>query len=131
MTIQALRTVSIHVASLALAVALSTVTALAGTTGSISGIVTDAKTGTPVSDARVVAHALSQELTTTTDSRGYFVFFTLPPDNYSITVQKARYATQSSSGYEVEADQTQLYGFEITPETAYERSDQSDVDLPR
>jgi hypothetical protein len=117
MKIQALKILSIHVSSLVLAVALSTVTALAGTSGGIGGLITDATTGKPASGASVVAHSASQELTTTTDARGHFMFFALQPDSYSITIQEDGYVTQSSDGYEVEADQTQLYDFKITPET--------------
>lgn len=116
MTIQALKALSLHLSSLVLAVALSTIAALAGTSGGIGGRINDASTGKPVSGARVVVHSASQELTTTTDARGHYMFFALQPDSYSITVQKDGYVTQSSGGYEVEADQTQLYDFKITPE---------------
>jgi hypothetical protein len=116
MTIQALKTPSLSLSSLVLAVALSTITALAGTSGGIGGKITDASTGKPVAGAVVVVLAASEELTTTTDARGYFRFLELPPDRYSITVEKAGYVTQSWSEYEVEADQTQLYDFQITPE---------------
>jgi hypothetical protein len=116
MVIQALRTLSISLSSLVLAVAFSTITALAGTSGGIGGKITDANTGKPVAGAVVVVLAASEELTTTTDAKGYFRFFELPPDRYSITVEKGGYVTQSWSGYDVEADQTQLYDFQVTPE---------------
>jgi hypothetical protein len=121
MTIQALKALSLSLSSLFLAVALSTITALAGTSGGIGGKITDAKTGKPVAGAVVVALAASEELKTTTDAHGYFRFFALPPDRYSITVVEDGYVTQSWSGYEVEADQTQLYDFQITPETPNNR----------
>jgi hypothetical protein len=95
MTIQALKTPSLSLSSLVLAVALSTITALAGTSGGIGGKITDASTGKPVAGAVVVVLAASEELTTTTDARGYFRFLELPPDRYSITVEKAGYVTQS------------------------------------
>jgi Carboxypeptidase regulatory-like domain len=117
MKVQALKTPSIQVSSFVLAVALSTAAALAGTSGGIGGMITDANTGKPVSGASVVALSASQELTTTTDARGHFMFFALQPDSYSITIQKDGYVAQSSAGYEVDADQTQLYDFKITPET--------------
>jgi Carboxypeptidase regulatory-like domain len=117
MKIHALKIPSIHVSSLVLALAISTVTALAGTSGGVGGMITDANTGKPVSGASVIAHSASQELTTTTDARGHFMFFALQPDSYSITIQKGGYVAQSSDGYEVEADQTQLYDFKITAET--------------
>jgi hypothetical protein len=122
MTIQALKTLSLNLSSLALAVALSTITALAGTSGGFDGKITDANTGKPVAGAIVVVHAASQELTTTTDAKGYFRFFELPPDSYSVTIEKGGYATQSLSGYEVEADQTQFYDFQITPEMTPEKN---------
>ena len=117
MTIQALKTLSLKLSSLVFVVTLSTSTALAGTSGGFAGKITDANTGAPVAGAVVVVHAASQELTTTTDARGYFRFFELPPDSYSITIEKGGYVSQSSSGYEVEADQTQFYAFQITPQT--------------
>jgi len=122
MTIQVLKTLSLSLSSLVLAIALSTIAGLAGTSGGISGKITDASTGQPVAGAIVVVHAPSQERTTTTDARGYFRFFALPPDTYSITVQRSGYVAQSSDGYEVEADQTQLYDFKITPEPPSNRS---------
>jgi hypothetical protein len=121
MTIQALKSLSLSLSSLVLAVALSTITALAGTSGGIGGKITDANTGKPVAGAVVVALAASEELKTTTDAQGHFRFFALPPDRYSITVEKDGYVTQSWSRYEVEADQTQLYDFQITPETPNNR----------
>ena len=121
MTIQALKTLSLNLSSLVLAVALSTITALAGTNGGISGKITDANTGDPVAGAIVEVHAPSQELTTATDAQGYFRFLQLPPDSYSITIDKGGYVLQSSSGYEVEADQTQLYDFQVTPEAPNNR----------
>ena len=48
MTIQALKTLSLSLLSLVLAVALSTITALAGTSGGIGGRITDANTDKPV-----------------------------------------------------------------------------------
>jgi len=116
MTIQALKPLSLSLSSLLFAVALSTVAALAGTSGGIDGRITDASTGMPVAGAVVVVHAAQQELTTTTDARGFFRFFALPPDTYNITVQKGGYVTSSNDGYEVDADQTQLYDFKIMPE---------------
>jgi hypothetical protein len=121
MTIETLKIPSLSVSSLVLAVALSTIAALAGTSGGIGGRITDANTGKPVAGAVVVVLAGSEELTTTTDARGYFRFFALPPDRYSITVEKGGYVTQSWSGYEVEADQTQLYDFQVTPEAPNNR----------
>jgi hypothetical protein len=128
MTIQALRTLSLNLSSLVLVVALSTIAALAGTSGGISGKITDANTGKPVAGAIVVVHAPSQELTTTTDARGYFRFFELPPDSYTITIDKGGYVMQSMSGYEVDADQTQLYDFQITPETTPEKNLNTDTE---
>ena len=121
MTIQTLKTLSLSLSALVLAVALSTIAALAGTSGGIGGKITDAKTGSPVAGAVIVLLAASEERTTTTDARGYFRFFALQPDSYSITVEKGGYVTESWSGYDVEADQTQVYDFQITPQMPNKR----------
>ena len=71
--------------------------ALAGTTGTLSGSVTeDSAKGTPIAGAKVSASSPSQAVTTTTDANGHFVFLSLAPDSYTISVEKRRLLGQSS-----------------------------------
>ncbi len=78
--------------------------ALAGTTGSLSGNVTDAK-GAPVAGASVTVTSPSQQASTTTDAGGHFNFISLAPDTYSVAVEKKGYNTTTQAGVTVFADQ--------------------------
>lgn len=89
--------------------------ALAGTSGGIAGTITDAKTGTPISGVRLQISSPSQTVNTTTDAHGHFIVFSLEPDNYTLTAAKDGYATRSSAGYSVYADQTQQYNLSLSP----------------
>jgi len=87
----------------------------AGTLGGIAGFVTDAKTGVPVAGARVEITSPSQSVTATTDAKGHYVALSLPPDDYTLTVLKADYVTQTFGSYSVFADQTQQYDLKMQP----------------
>lgn len=87
--------------------------ALAGTSGNIAGVVRDAATGAPVAGVQLHIASGSQEITTTTDAHGHFVAFYLQPDDYTMTAEKAGYATRTASGYTVFADQTIQYDLQI------------------
>ncbi len=89
--------------------------ATAGTLGGIGGIVTDAKTGAPIAGAQVQISAPSQKVTVTTDAHGHYIAFSLQPDDYTLTAEKAGYDTKSISGYSVFADQTQVYDLQLDP----------------
>jgi uncharacterized surface anchored protein len=92
-----------------------TTSALAGTTGGISGIITDASTGEPLAGAHLQISSSSQAATATTDSHGHYIVLSLPPDDYTVTVSKAGYDPKSVSNCTVEADQTQVYDLKLTP----------------
>jgi Carboxypeptidase regulatory-like domain len=89
--------------------------ALAGTMGNIAGTVRDSATGAPIAGVSLRISSNSQTVSTTTDSHGHFVVFSLQPDDYTLTAQKDGYGTQSFPGYAVSADQTQLYDLKLTP----------------
>ena len=89
----------------------------AGTLGGIAGIVTDSKTGAPIAGAKVEITSGSEKVTATTSSNGHYVALSLPPDNYTLTVVKDGYVTQSFPGYAVQADQTQQYDLRVDPGT--------------
>jgi hypothetical protein len=91
--------------------------ALAGTSGGIAGTVTDAKTGAAVAGVQLQLTSPSQSVTTTTDAHGHYIVTSLQPDDYTATLQKSGYGTQSFSGLSVYADQTQRYDLQLTPGT--------------
>jgi len=80
---------------------------LAGTTGSITGTVTDKATNAPIAGIRVTASSPSQDATTTSDATGHFTFLSLAPDTYTISIEKAGYDQFSQSGITVQSDQSQ------------------------
>ena len=79
--------------------------ALAGTTGSITGTVSDAKTHLPLAGVRVEIASPSQTSATTTDAGGRFTFISLSPDTYAITLGKTGYERLVAGGITVQADQ--------------------------
>lgn len=78
---------------------------LAGTTGTLSGTVTDSATNQPISGASVSVSSPSQSATASTDTGGHFVFLSLAPDTYLVSVQKQGYDEVLSRGVTVIADQ--------------------------
>ena len=88
--------------------------ATAGTTGSVTGLVTSAS-GAPVSDARVVAVSPSQTATVTTDASGRFALLSLAPETFTITISKQGFETDSLTGISVFADQVQTLRVTLTP----------------
>jgi hypothetical protein len=86
--------------------------ALAGTTGGLSGIVTDTK-GAPVAGAAVRAISASETATTRTDNSGHFVFLSLAPDTYTVSIEKDGYNPLSYAGISIFADQVQTLSFRM------------------
>jgi hypothetical protein len=82
------------------------VTAVAGTTGAISGTIVDASTGAPIANADVTAAAPSGSGSTKTDSRGFYVLQSLIPDTYTLSVQSTGYNPVSIPGLVVQQDLT-------------------------
>jgi hypothetical protein len=85
---------------------------LAGTTGSLSGQVSD-ETGAPVAGAAVKVASASQTATATTDGSGHFSFISLAPDTYVVTVTKQGYNPNSYPGVTVFADQSQTLALRL------------------
>jgi hypothetical protein len=79
---------------------------LAGTTGIINGRVIDVAGNKPLADARVTATSPSGIATTTTDGNGRFIFVSLAPDTYTVSVFKDGYEPVSEAGVSVFADET-------------------------
>ena len=81
--------------------------ASAGTTGGISGVVTETGTTTPIAGATVTVTSPSQSASTTTDAHGHFAFVSLAPDEYTVALQKTGYEPLSYAGVAVLADAQQ------------------------
>ena len=90
--------------------------ALAGTTGSINGTITDSTTGKAVSDAIVTAASPSQTATARTDASGHFSFLTLAPDTYTVSVSKDGFTPVTLGGVTVFADQAQNLALSTQPQ---------------
>jgi hypothetical protein len=88
--------------------------ALAGTTGGISGAVRD-DSGKPVVGADVKVSSASQVASTTTDASGHFVFLSLAPDTYTVSIEKDQYNPISVAGITVFADQNQSFAYTMQP----------------
>ncbi len=94
-------------ALLAVAVFASPGILVAGTTGALSGTVVDASSGgAPVANAAVHATSASQSATVQTDSSGHYVFLSLAPDTYTVSMDKVGYDPASETGITILADQT-------------------------
>src|SRR5579863_1019840 len=78
---------------------------LAGTTGNISGVVTDSS-GQPVAGASVSGASPSQTVRAVTDAKGFYVLLNLSPDTYAVTASKDGYDPTTVYGLTVTADQT-------------------------
>lgn len=89
-----------------LALAL-TIPVEAGTTGGLSGVVTDFATKAPIAGAAVTVTSPSQMVNATTDASGHFAFVSLAPDTYTISIQKTGYEPVSVAGVSVFADAQQ------------------------
>lgn len=88
--------------------------ALAGTTGRLSGTVTGA-TGAPIAGAKITVTSPSQTSSTATDAAGNFTFISLPPDTYTIGVEKDGYQPASQAGITIFADATQTIALRLQP----------------
>jgi Carboxypeptidase regulatory-like domain/TonB dependent receptor len=105
------------VAVLLLVAMLAQVTwALAGTTGGISGTLTDTTTGKAVPDAKVTASSPSQTVSTTTDAGGHFSFLNLAPDTYTLSAEKDQFTPATVGGVTVFADQNVTVALQTSPQ---------------
>ena len=87
--------------------------ALAGTTGSLSGTVTD-ESGAPISGVAIKAISASESASSTTDASGHFTFISLAPDTYTVSIEKAGYNPVSYAGVTVFADQQLTLSFKLS-----------------
>ena len=92
---------------------------LAQTTGSLNGTVTETGTTTPIAGAKVTADSPSQSSSTTTDNNGRFTFIPLPPDTYTLSIEKERLRSrpQVSGDHGLRASQSQTVQLSGTART--------------
>jgi hypothetical protein len=100
-------------ASLLLALFSLNAPAVAGTTGSLKGRVTDATTHAPIAGAIVSAVSPSQRATARTDATGTYVFLSLEPDTYTVTASRDGFDPQSTPGQSIFADQSSQLNFSL------------------
>ena len=90
--------------------------ALAGTTGNLTGTLTDSATNKPIAGARVTANSPSQAASAITDAGGRFTLLSLAPDTYTVSADVQGYAPVSVAGITIFADQTQSLALTTHPE---------------
>ena len=90
-------------------------TALAGTTGTLRGRVTDAGTHAPIAGAVVTAASPSQTAQSVSDAAGEYSFISLQPDTYTVSATKAGYEPQSQPGVTILADQSATVALAMQP----------------
>ncbi len=100
-------------ASLLFAIFLQPLTALAGTTGKIMGVVRDGSTGEPIAAANVLVQGTPRGAATDLD--GQYFIINLMPDTYEIVVSSLGYATKTITGVEVNVDKTTTLNVELDP----------------
>ena len=83
----------------------------AGTTGIISGVVKDAENGKPLSGANVIITGTN--LSTVTDSKGYYVITNVAPGDYEVSAEMVGYATNAAGGVQVTMDTTSTANVEL------------------
>src|SRR5438477_10042413 len=80
--------------------------AFAGTTGILTGTVTDSATSAPLANVQISAVASTGRYTATTNSHGFFSIAGIAPDTYSVSFTIGGYEPVSIPGQNVFADLT-------------------------
>ena len=86
---------------------------IAGTTGKISGRVTDKQTNAPLPFVNVVV--VGTGLGAVTDEDGYYVILNVPPGTYNLEARMIGYHSQTVQNVDVFVDQTMVINFQLTP----------------
>jgi hypothetical protein len=87
---------------------------IAGTTGKISGVVTDAQTGEVIIGASIVITGTS--FGSPTDVYGNFVILNLPPGEYTVRASSVGYTAMTQTQVRVVIDQTTTLNFKLSQE---------------
>ena len=85
----------------------------AGTTGKLTGKVTDSQTGEPLPGANVLINGTN--LGSATDVNGNFLILNIPPDTYSIRFSYLGYETTIVEGVKIIVDQTTNLPVKLNP----------------
>ena len=102
-----MRSIAAFVLAVLFAFSLLPAIALAGTTGGVTGRITDANSHAPIAGVAVTISAPSQSATTVSDANGAYSFLSLAPDSYTISLTKDGYNASSTPGVAIFADQVQ------------------------
>jgi outer membrane receptor protein involved in Fe transport len=86
--------------------------ALGGSTGKITGVVKDKKTGDPIVGANVRLEGTT--LGSTTDFDGKYFMINVPPNDYNLVVTMVGYTPSKTTGVRVRGDLTTTIDVEIT-----------------
>ncbi len=89
-------------------IAVQNVPVRAGTTGGLSGTVTDGTSGNALAGVKITAASPSQIATGRTDASGHFQFLNLAPDTYTVSAQISGYSDVALSGVTVVSDNTRV-----------------------
>ncbi|MFQ5604914.1 MAG: carboxypeptidase-like regulatory domain-containing protein [bacterium] len=92
---------------------LMTSIALAGTTGKVSGKVTDAESGDPLPGANIFLEGTS--IGAAADLEGDYVILNIPPGNYTIIASMMGYTDFKVANVRVNIDLTTTIDFQMTP----------------
>lgn len=84
---------------------------LAQNTGTITGTVTDAETGTPLSGATVHVEGTARE--TATNQDGEYTLFAVPPGTHTVAISLAEYKTIRRTNLEIISGLTKRLRFEL------------------
>jgi hypothetical protein len=84
--------------------ALGSTPAFAGTTGTITGTVTDGKTGNQLAGVKVDAVSPGGTYSTTTDAKGFFSLQAVTPDTYTVSFELSGFEPVSIPGVTVGQD---------------------------
>jgi hypothetical protein len=90
---------------------------LAGSTGEITGRVTDATTNAPIAGASVSAISYTGTYKATSDAKGYFAIVNVFPDTYRITATAAGYQTGMSDGNTVDQNNSTVVNIALAKQT--------------
>ena len=97
---------------LLLSLILSFKLAFTGTTGKVTGLITDAETNEPLPGVNVLLDGTT--IGAATDPKGYYVILNIPPGTYAITARMMGYTAMKIKSVKVVSDLTTTINFELT-----------------
>src|SRR5579864_2941291 len=85
----------------------------AGTTGEISGSVSDLVTHAPIAGAGITVVSPTSRYKAVSDSTGFYAIINVFPDTYVVTASATGYDSRTINGNTVNQDQTLTVSFEL------------------